>query len=246
MKRQFTLIELLVVIAIIAILAAMLLPALAKAREKAREISCINNQKSIALQLALYVEEFHGAHPARTGNTNNSTQGKLFDVLIPYLYPNVKVADWCHLKTVASGDPQPRLPRPPFQCPSRQRLNHTSQYNHYAHNSDGWASRPPTATGAGPALKYSGRIQQPSARAMLLERDYYHDSTSKYPGSAVNKVSDLLNSTSTYPASHHHGGGTTVNVAYADGHVENRRVKELPVDHTATGGYFWYKELEFD
>jgi prepilin-type N-terminal cleavage/methylation domain-containing protein/prepilin-type processing-associated H-X9-DG protein len=64
MRKGFTLIELLVVIAIIAILAAILFPVFAKAREKARQTQCSNNQKQIATQIAIYAQDHDEVLPA--------------------------------------------------------------------------------------------------------------------------------------------------------------------------------------
>ncbi|MFA6716797.1 MAG: DUF1559 domain-containing protein [Victivallales bacterium] len=63
-NNKFTLIELLVVIGIIAILASMLLPALSKAREKAKQATCSNNLKQIGTSIILYADDFEGNMPA--------------------------------------------------------------------------------------------------------------------------------------------------------------------------------------
>jgi prepilin-type N-terminal cleavage/methylation domain-containing protein/prepilin-type processing-associated H-X9-DG protein len=77
-KKSFTLIELLVVIAIISVLVAMLLPAVAKAREKARTIVCQNNEKQLFLIVSMYMEENNGVFSTEPSNGfwgNNNING---------------------------------------------------------------------------------------------------------------------------------------------------------------------------
>ena len=63
LKSGFTLIELLVVIAIIAILAAILFPVFAQAREKARQSTCLSNEKQIALGATMYIQDYDESFP---------------------------------------------------------------------------------------------------------------------------------------------------------------------------------------
>ena len=85
MRKAFTLIELLVVIAIIAILAAILFPVFARAREKARQTSCLNNVKQITLGYIMYAQDYDERLPASYLLGNPTSNSSWYGMIEPYL-----------------------------------------------------------------------------------------------------------------------------------------------------------------
>ncbi len=85
MRRGFTLIELLVVIAIIAILAAILFPVFARAREKAKQASCLSNVKQITLAIMQYVQDYDETYPYASAWGPDTAIRYWYEYLDPYM-----------------------------------------------------------------------------------------------------------------------------------------------------------------